>query len=304
MPLPHFDQFNLLHKVQFEDWLDASYDLLDLADRCGAPFPAAHATWSFGGLTLARASMSAEIVRDWSHWTSPQIDGWMLVLALHSPDSPSHSLVPRLTFRSLARPLEWPCPGGDVISLVLPRDQFVRQAKAFDSIEPSPPFSGRTALLGDYLLALEARMPLLSAAEMEAAAEATRAIVIACLTPTEERLERARGNTNQELAERAHQSIRQNLHVPGYGPESLARDLRISRSVLYRAFQPTGGVAATILAVRLDAALLRLAALNRGERIGKIARDLGFSDPSGFSRAFKKRFGYSPIRALGLDTSH
>lgn len=298
-----FDTFELPLQTQFEAWRDQYRDVFDLtlADAAVPQYPAEHTAWSFGGLRLTRASMPSDVIRHWRHWNRPKLDDWMLVVAPNATKGLATDRMPRLTFRSLTRRFESDGSDGEVVSLFLPREQFIKQAKALDSIEPWIPFSGRVALMGDYLLALESRLRLLSVEEMGPVAEATRAIVVACIVPTAENLERARTDLSQMLAKKARRLILQNLHVPGYGPEPLARDLGMSRSALYRAFQPIGGVAAIILQERLDAAHRRLVEASRRESVGEIALSLGFSDHSGFSRAFKKRFGYTPKSALGRE---
>lgn len=299
-----FDTFDLSRQSQFEAWRDHYRDVFDLSlaeASTASQYPAEHTAWSFGGLALTRASMPPDVIRHWRHWSRPKLDDWMLVVAPSAAKRPATARMPRLTFRSLTRSFESDGSDGEVISLFLPREQFVKQSKAFDRIEPWIPHSGRVALMVDYLLALESRLQLLSSTEVGSIAEATRAIVIACIMPTAENLERARTDLNQLLMKRAHKLILQNLHKPRYSPDSLARDLGISRSVLYRAFQPVGGVAAIILQERLDAAHRRLAAASRSDSVGEIALSLGFLDHSGFSRAFKKRFGYTPKWVLDLE---
>ena len=68
----------------------------------------------------------------------------------------------------------------------------------------------------------------------------------------------------------------------------------ISRSRLYRLFEPYGGVNHYIQHRRLLHAYAALADPNDHRRILDIAEERGFDDAAEFSRAFRREFGYSP----------
>jgi AraC-like DNA-binding protein len=83
----------------------------------------------------------------------------------------------------------------------------------------------------------------------------------------------------------------------------LLDEFGISRSTLYRSFEPLGGVSAYITERRLRYAFRRMTdPLREPLRVSQLAFDLGFSHPSAFTRAFKAFFGLSPkdIRALAV----
>jgi AraC-like DNA-binding protein len=88
--------------------------------------------------------------------------------------------------------------------------------------------------------------------------------------------------------------IRQNLRSAMLGPERLCRLAGVSRSQLYRLFEPQGGVAHYIQAERLRAACRALTAFGGGRDISAIAEDVGFFDHSTFSRVFRREFGCTP----------
>jgi AraC-like DNA-binding protein len=68
----------------------------------------------------------------------------------------------------------------------------------------------------------------------------------------------------------------------------------VSRSSLYRMFEPYGGVVRYVQRQRLRRAHDLLADPTCVRKISLIANDYCFSDSSTFSRAFRQEFGYSP----------
>jgi len=93
----------------------------------------------------------------------------------------------------------------------------------------------------------------------------------------------------------ASRLIEERLLDPALDAAGLMQALRLSRSSLYRAFQPVGGVNAYIRRRRLEHARDVLAR-RTGPRptVGEVAQSHGFASDSHFSRAFRKAFGHSP----------
>ncbi|WP_288586684.1 helix-turn-helix domain-containing protein [uncultured Methylobacterium sp.] len=81
---------------------------------------------------------------------------------------------------------------------------------------------------------------------------------------------------------------------PGTTPDDVARAVGVSRSVLYRAFEASGGVARVIRSHRLARLRALLASPDECGRISDLSRACGFSSESDCSRAFKAAYGVSP----------
>ena|GEM_PF-605271 len=96
------------------------------------------------------------------------------------------------------------------------------------------------------------------------------------------------------LRARAVEAIDLRLGLERASSGELCRILGTSPEQLSVAFREDGGLAAYLLARRLDGARAALTGLDRAEPIGNIAHRLGFSDAAHLSRAFRRRFGMSP----------
>jgi AraC-like DNA-binding protein len=101
---------------------------------------------------------------------------------------------------------------------------------------------------------------------------------------------------------RVKRLIRENIGAATLGPARLCAAAGMSRSQLYRLFEPLGGVARHIQRERLAFARRRLADPADRSGIARIAEAAGFFEPSTFSRAFRQEYGVSPreFRAAAL----
>lgn len=88
--------------------------------------------------------------------------------------------------------------------------------------------------------------------------------------------------------------VEANLTSPALGPEMLQRELHLSRSNLYRALQPDGGIAAYIRARRLEAVHALLCDPGERRGISELAFSFGFASAAHFSTVFRRRFGRPP----------
>lgn len=92
------------------------------------------------------------------------------------------------------------------------------------------------------------------------------------------------------LVERMADHIDRHLADP-LDASTLCDALGCSRSVLYRAAGPVGGVAVFVTQRRLSALYARLNDPAERRTVSALARDCGFNDAAGFSRIFRRHFG-------------
>jgi AraC-like DNA-binding protein len=165
--------------------------------------------------------------------------------------------------------------------------------------------SGMGGLLGDYMRSLVARAEDMTMAEAPLVAQATTDMIAACFQSSAETAARARGAIDQTMRQRIQRHISAHLDSPALQAEALCAQFRISRSQLYRLFEPLGGVAHYIQEQRVTRACAELCnPAHDHRRIYEIAFALGFSSEAHFSRVFRSTFGLSPsdVRARAQAT--
>ena len=88
--------------------------------------------------------------------------------------------------------------------------------------------------------------------------------------------------------------IHENITQADFGPLQLALHLNLSESQLYRKLKATSGKSPTVFirSIRLQKAKELIQTTDK--TISEVAYDVGFNDPSYFSRAFKDEFGHAP----------
>ncbi|WP_298550937.1 response regulator [uncultured Algibacter sp.] len=101
-------------------------------------------------------------------------------------------------------------------------------------------------------------------------------------------------NSETKFLNKIITAIHDNITQAEFGPLELAIQLGLSESQLYRKLKATSGksTALFIRSIRLQKGKELLQTTNK--IISEIAYDVGFNDPSYFSRAFKKEFGNAP----------
>ena len=199
-------------------------------------------------------------------------------------------------FRDLSRPSTSRSEGIDVIKLLVPRTSLPSwlAGRGLHGLV-LPAASAGERLVSSHLRTLCDVAADLSEDEGVAAMEAT--FVIA------ERFLGKAGAVSPLQTEAIHRTIRQRTMrlidaQLSRGPVEtvwIARALGVSRSSLYRAFETTGGVQASIQRRRLDRAHVAIR-MHQGPLVplAEIAMQQGFTSEAVFIRAFRERFDIRP----------
>lgn len=296
---------------QFEVWRSHLGSMLDARLPPGvtpaAGFLAEFMVCGLGGLTAAFGHADAY---SFSHVLGQPGPGarrtpvgcWSLTLLtvgelwVEGPDGEAHVRPGDLFLMSLDEPFRGRATHCGGLFLTLPRDMFAAAAANFDAASGTVLTGPLAALLVDYLRSLEARLIGMTVEDLVLAGRATAEMLAACVGPSRDRQEQARGTIASILFDRARSHIQAHFGDPELTPERVAQDLRVSRSNLYRVFEQAGGVSRYIQQCRLFAAHAALTHEN-GRRIQDIAYSCGFKLASDFTRAFRREFGYSPREA-------
>jgi AraC-like DNA-binding protein len=208
---------------------------------------------------------------------------------------------------------------GDVVVLDYERDIFVRApdfASIFVMIERNmvPPVFLAPSMHGTIFAAdsgpgrilyrgVESLFQILDTLTLAEATAALDALVTLTAGMLEGDLARRAVNASSgdPLLDKALAFIDTNLARSDLAPAVLEKNLALSRSGLYRLFEPLGGVRNAILQRRLERAVrVLLTSTAAKPPLRSIARDHGFSSEQQYSRAFRARFGITPYQFFDM----
>lgn len=189
----------------------------------------------------------------------------------------------------------------DTINLLIPRATLAPLLRDPDGLHGLvlPGDSALTRVLGRHMACLVEEAPAMSAADSLALAEGTAAMVARAVGANADAQAATAGTRHLQIL-RLRRYIEEHLTAADLTPERIADVFGLSRSALYRLFEPLGGVTDYIRDRRLVRCFMEIMSpAQTHRRIADIAYDWGFSSESAFSRAFRRRFGMAPrdIRA-------
>ncbi|WP_170985054.1 helix-turn-helix domain-containing protein [Roseomonas sp. AR75] len=298
-----FSTLDLPPAEQFAAWHESSAGTVDTAPLrdAAAGFPARREVWRFGPLALATMQApAARLSRSLAQSRRNGLDHWMISVArrgerrIRSGDTCLMLSAGAVSVGSLDDVFVSDRSDIDWLCLFVPREVLPELGAALHASRDAPLDSAMGRLLAAYILQLAAEMPALGAAELPRVVESTRAMIAASIAPGAGTMAAARAPLEQVLISRIKALIRQHLRSAMLGPDRLAKLAGVSRSQLYRLFEPQGGVAHYIQTERLRAAARALGDAADTREIASIAEDVGFFDHSSFSRIFRREFGCSP----------
>ncbi|MET2829838.1 helix-turn-helix domain-containing protein [Mesorhizobium shangrilense] len=284
---PSAEQFDL-----FRSWHEGVCEFEPVQEKFQS-FPARQVAWNLGTITTVRLGLPGEGNRyRWRHLKRATIDNWYLFLPLSKDRSSGGKWkAGKPVMESLAEPFEYVAEDNGCVALMMPRSlPFIRSSRVEIREESS-------LFLVDFLLLLDRSLPDLRVADAPHIAAATTNLLAACLTLSRDHIVEARNAIDAVIVERASKMIAQKLNDPDLTPDRLCRDIGVSRSRLYRVFEPVGGVSNYIRRKRLLKTRDILADSSDGRPIWIVAEEWGFTDPSMYSRMFRKEFGITPKEA-------
>ncbi|UZK65882.1 helix-turn-helix domain-containing protein [Sphingomonas sp. M1-B02] len=278
------------------------FDVTGVPNRGRSGFTSRTQVTRFGGSVLGRGrSVGQTFVRDAQRARRSGLDHVSIVVNFSDGAGDFAGLSAKsgcgsVQFRDLARPSSITTSVVDLINLIVPRHALPSWllARNFHGLTLSGDSAG-ARLIASHLTTLTEVASELTEDEGNAAVEATFVIAERFLGH-----DRAVSPLHTDAVQRSIRRRAMHLFDSPSLPTSasvadVARMIGISRSGLYRAFEPMGGVVAYVRQRRLDRmyAALRAPACE-ARSIHALARDYGFASGAEMTSAFKKRFGFSP----------
>ncbi|PZQ50051.1 MAG: hypothetical protein DI556_08225 [Rhodovulum sulfidophilum] len=264
-----------------------------------APFGAEVAAWSLGPLAVAGGVFSARrMTRGPRLARRLGVDHYRLLLPMEASTlrfaagEARRVVAPgQVIFSDLARPEAADCGPGELMQFIVARDvldALMPRPSDLHGLVPEGPLAG---LVVDHLRALVRRLPELSAEEARRASEASLRLIAAVAQGG------AGGDARPAIEAATRRRITRHIEAhltdPELSQETLRRRFGLSRSALYRLFQPLGGVAAYVQERRLRRIHAILSGPGR-HHLGTLSWQHGFASQAHMSRSFRALFGHAP----------
>lgn len=286
--VPAGEQFDF-----YRSWFAGVAEIQLLRDE-RQPFAARHRVWQLADMALGTVQVPGCPIR-WEHLKRPLLDHWALSVPLSR--SPAGKEVPgksRIQLKCLELPHAAESSDDMFITLYLPRTWPATRSSHIEASNAALSFLAR------YAIVLHRSVPQLRQTDAQHIATATANLFAAVLRPSNDNFAAAQGPINAVATTRIAKIVAERLADHDLTPDTLCRAVGVSRSHLYRIFEPAGGVSNYIRRKRLLKTRDALADSSDRRTISSIAEGWSFADASTFSRMFKLEFGMSPKEAREL----
>ncbi|MBP0466068.1 helix-turn-helix domain-containing protein [Roseomonas sp. PWR1] len=300
---------------QFEAWRDLCVPYLDTGRPRTPPasgFQASGTALPFGSFMYYHAALPPyDYSRTPARIRRDSLDHWIVAVCKRGTQR-QRSGDDDVVFRpgvpyvlTMARTFEAEREGAEMEwqSLFLARDA-VQELEPMLSAALNAPLEGPAGrMLASFLDSMREEAGQFRTSDLPHLASVTKAMLAAALNSRCESVDAARPQLEHLQLARIKRLIREKLGSATLGPARLCAMSGVSRSALYRLFEPLGGVARHIQRERLGAAYRLLADPADRRGIAQVAEAVGFFEPSSFSRAFRAEFGIAPrdLRAAALE---
>lgn len=196
----------------------------------------------------------------------------------------------------MTRPQRTRADDARFVTISIARDLVERAAPNARRHHGQPLPAAVSGLLGDLMVSLVRRGAALPPTASDGVARALAELLAGALAGVEPVGDASAVVLATQRLERAQACIERRLSDPRLDAEAVAAAAGLSRSVLYRLFEPLGGVSQFILARRVAALAASLRNPDEMRSITTLAYDHGFSSESHCSRAFRAVHGQPPGR--------
>ena len=313
--IPHlqFDSRNMPADAAMACWqqsLAQSWDLR-LADAGTAlPFSARSQMWQMDRMLFSTGVFGPEQVRTRRdrNIRADQMDHYRLILLREGQfdcdaDGRRVRLTPgRFVITDMARTeVNHSC--SDSIALFVPRDQLDDVLPRAMDLHGLSPDNACASMLAEHLAAMAPRLSEAVPQEIPGLSRATVNLLAASIASTPANVDGARSAVEHVLLRRGRRFIEQRLRDDTLCAADVAGELRVSRSTLYRLFEPLGGVSQFIKERRLARIHELLGSSDERPSIARLVEQYGFKSAAHFSKAFRAQYGYSAREVARLDSA-
>jgi AraC-like DNA-binding protein len=260
-------------------------------------------TFAFRDLAMTRACMAGlDYARTGNLIRGDELDHLGVLVLLNGRqegEAEGRSLACRggVVLADLSRRSQWTSTASHSMTFAIPRAVAEQILPSVRSLHGLVFNAARAQPLIDHVQALAPHLARLPAASGPGLARALLHMLALVLDhPVDPEPERdTRTILQLALRQRAETLIEQNLDDPAFDAWQLARLLGVSRSTLYRLFEPSGGVAASIRNRRLHRLCAALANAADHRRTSEKAHACGFTDHAQLIRIFRRAYGMTPL---------
>jgi len=222
------------------------------------------------------------------------LDHWLVALRLRETDGvPEELLLGSLSLGFGLRHF-----GGHCCGVLIQPEHLPQLAPVFATARAMPLNSPAARMLGGMLPRIAGSADEISAADAPRLETALSSMLTACLTGLEMRPASTRQQLEAARRAKVIALVDAALGEAELSPALLVKRSGISRSELYRCFAPIGGIARVIQQRRLRQAYRELVRADAPAWVSRIGEEVGFYDPSSFTRAFRREFGCTPSEVL------
>lgn len=309
IPVTYFDLSNIAAEERFQIWRESISVIFEVNLKTEEQAESFHAKISsshLSSLLLGTCTSQQQFFnRSQRLINTDSLDHFLLQLYTQGETSGQWGKHSNFTVQAgdlflldLSQPIESFATDFSNITLVIPRSILQQHLPNLEKYHGCilPRANAFNQLLRTHLFSLLDVVPQLSIEEATIAAEGVTCLLgnyFRQLSPISDS-----SHLQASLRESIRYYIRQNISHPDLTPVFIAAHFKMSRSYLYKLFEPENGIRHYIQQQRLRLAFRQLRNDTQHRlRIGQLAFSLGFSSESHFCRSFQQMFGMTPSAA-------
>ncbi|WP_213958702.1 helix-turn-helix domain-containing protein [Variovorax sp. dw_954] len=312
LPRLHLVSSQLPVQERFERWQQSLGGTFNVSVPEGArPEESAYdvSIWQFGSVLLSDSVFGPRSqTRTLRNARADQLDHYRVILQtegelrLEADGRRFKIEAGELVLSDMSREERYETTRGANVVMFIPREMLDEALPRSFDLHGAQPGGATARMMADHLRALARVAAQLQPQETAALARATVNLLAASLVPSAQTLDHARPTIEGNLLRQACRYVDLHLSEPDLSAEALCGFFKVSRSTIYRLFEPLGGVAHYVKERRLARIHAVLSSSTQRQYLGRIAEDHGFKSTTHFSRAFREQYGYSPneVRQRGL----